>query len=92
MTAKPVEISVVVPCWNVEPYLARCLESVFVALPSNAEVIAVDDGSTDGTLAILESSARSEQRLKADRAIGSVQHVAPPTWLVSNFLVRPASS
>ena len=59
MTAKPVEISVVVPCWNVEPYLARCLESVFAALPANAEVLAVDDGSTDGTLAILESSAKS---------------------------------
>ena len=58
MTAKPVEISVVVPCWNVEPYLARCLESVFAALPSDAEVIAVDDGSTDGTLSVLESSAK----------------------------------
>ena len=64
MTAQPVEISVVVPCWNVEPYLARCLESVFAALPAAAEVIAVDDGSTDGTLAVLESSAASEPRLK----------------------------
>ena len=64
MTAKPVEISVVVPCWNVEPYLARCLESVFAALPASAEVIAVDDGSTDGTLAILDSFAKDEPRLK----------------------------
>ena len=29
---------------------------------------------------------------RADRGIGGVRHVAPPTWLVSNFLVRPASS
>ena len=29
---------------------------------------------------------------RADRGIGGVGHVAPPTWLVSNFLVRPASS
>ena len=29
---------------------------------------------------------------RADRGIGVVRHVAPPTWLVSNFLVRPASS
>ena len=63
MTAQPVEISVVVPCWNVEPYLARCLESVFAALPASAEVIAVDDGSTDGTLAVLESFAKDEPRL-----------------------------
>ena len=64
MTGQSVEISVVVPCWNVEPYLARCLESVFAALPASAEVIAVDDGSTDGTLSILESFAKNEQRLK----------------------------
>ena len=29
---------------------------------------------------------------RADRKIGVVRHVAPHTWLVSNFLVRPASS
>ena len=29
---------------------------------------------------------------RADRGIGGVRPVAPPTWLVSNFLVRPASS
>ena len=29
---------------------------------------------------------------RADRGIGGVRHVAPPTWLVSNFLVRPAPS
>ena len=29
---------------------------------------------------------------RADRGIGPVRHVAPPTWLVSNLLVRPASS
>ena len=30
--------------------------------------------------------------LESDRGIGGVRPVAPPTWLVSNFLVRPASS
>ena len=64
MTAPSIEISVVVPCWNVEPYLARCLESVFAALPASAEVLAVDDGSTDATLSILESFAKDEPRLK----------------------------
>ena len=32
------------------------------------------------------------QEHPADRGIGGVWHVAPPTWLVSNFPVRPASS
>ena len=30
--------------------------------------------------------------MKADWEIGVVQHLAPPTWLVSNFLMKPASS
>ena len=34
----------------------------------------------------------SPLRARADRGIGGVRPVAPPTWLVSNFLVRPASS
>ena len=64
MTVPAPEISVVIPCWNVAPYLARCLDSVFAALPAAAEAIAVDDGSTDGTLAALESRAAAEPRLR----------------------------
>ena len=36
--------------------------------------------------------ARGGSFSRADRGIGGVRPVAPPTWLVSNFLVRPASS
>ena len=41
MSAQAPEISVVIPCWNVSPWLARCLDSVFAALPEGAEAIAV---------------------------------------------------
>ena len=34
----------------------------------------------------------SKRMKTADQGLGGVRHVAPPTWLVSNFLVRPASS
>lgn len=64
MTENQYEISVVIPCWNVSRWLPRCLDSVFNALPDAAEVIAVDDDSTDDTLAVLETRAKSEPRLK----------------------------
>ena len=64
MTSGGIEISVVVPCWNVSPWLGRCLDSVFAALPPQSEVLAVDDGSADDTLSILRERAAREPRLK----------------------------
>ncbi len=64
MTEIKPEVSVVIPCWNVSQWLTRCLDSVFEALPDSAEAIAVDDGSTDDTLAVLEARAKSEPRLR----------------------------
>ena len=57
-------ISVIVPCYNVERWLMRCLDSLFAALPESAEAIAVDDASSDATLAILRRRAKDEPRLK----------------------------
>lgn len=80
MTAAAVEISVVIPCWNVESYLARCLESVLSALPADAEAIAVDDGSSDGTLAVLRSFASADSRVKVvagrHRGVSAARNVA----------------
>ena len=41
---------------------------------------------------IMASGPITSWQSRADRGIGGVRPVAPPTWLVSNFLVRPASS
>ena len=46
-------ISVVVPAFNAERYIAETLESIFAQTHAPDEVIVVDDGSTDGTLAAL---------------------------------------
>lgn len=47
-------LSLIVPIYNVAAYLPRCLESLAALDPRPDEIIAVDDGSTDGSLRILE--------------------------------------
>ncbi len=56
-------VSVLLPCRDAAQWLGECLDSLFVQSLSNFEVIAVDDGSTDDTLALLRSRARLERRL-----------------------------
>ena len=50
-------LSVVIPIYNVESYLAGCLDSVLTPPPKDVELILVDDGSTDGSGAIAEAYA-----------------------------------
>ena len=48
------KISVLIPAYNVEKYIARCLDSVIAQTFSDIEIIIVNDGSTDGTAAIID--------------------------------------
>ncbi len=62
MSIKP--ISLVIPCRNEADCIATLLDEVFFQLgPHLAEVIVVDDGSGDATLAVLEAMSRAEPRL-----------------------------
>ncbi|MBL7983258.1 MAG: glycosyltransferase family 2 protein [Flavobacteriales bacterium] len=57
-------ISVIIPCYNVERYVERAVESVFAQTHQDLQVITVDDGSTDGTPALLlELASRHTGRL-----------------------------
>lgn len=42
-------LSIIIPVYNTEKYLQRCLESAIDAAPNNSEIIIVNDGSTDGS-------------------------------------------
>ena len=46
---KVADISVIVPIYNVEEYLAECLDSIVCQTKQDFEVIMVDDGSTDSS-------------------------------------------
>ena len=47
-------LSIIIPVYNVEKYLSQCLDSILVDNLFTGQVICVNDGSTDGSLAILE--------------------------------------
>lgn len=57
-------ISVIVPFYNVEKYLNKCLESLITQTYKNLEIILVDDGSTDGSTKIAERFSLRDTRIK----------------------------
>ncbi len=57
-------VSVIVPVYNTERFLPKCIESVLAQTYSNLEIIAVDDGSKDKSLSILKEHAKKDDRLK----------------------------
>lgn len=57
-------ISVIVPVYNVEPYLERCVNSILRQTYKTLEIILVDDGSTDASPQICDEFARKDERIK----------------------------
>lgn len=58
------KITVIMPSYNVAPYIAECMDSVIHQTLEDIEILAIDAGSTDGTLDILEEYALGDQRIK----------------------------
>ena len=57
-------ISIIVPVYNVEKYISRCVESLIGQSYKNIEIILVDDGSTDESGMICEQYANKDNRIK----------------------------
>lgn len=57
-------ISVIVPAFNIEKYIAECIESLTSQTYGNIEVIVVDDGSTDATGEIIDTFIKKDGRIK----------------------------
>lgn len=57
-------ISVVIPVYNAEKYIERCLNSILGQTHGNLEIIIIDDGSTDNSPEICDKYATSDERIK----------------------------
>ena len=62
-------VSVIMPVYNAAAWLPRAVESVLAQSHRNLELVAVDDGSADDSLAILQAFARSDARVCVQRQV-----------------------
>ena len=67
MPGEPNLVSVLIPAFNAEKYIRETLSSVARQTHRELEIIVVDDGSSDGTAALLQEFSRSEPRLRCYR-------------------------
>lgn len=59
-----VDVSIITPVFNAEKYLSKCIESVLGQIVSNWELLLIDDGSTDNSLAICNRYSSADTRIK----------------------------
>ena len=94
------KISVIIPVYNVEKYLSACLDSVLAQTYAELEILAVNDGSTDGSAKILEEYAERDSRIQvlnkpngglSDARNYGIEHATGQYYLFidSDDLIRP---
>ena len=75
-------VSVIVPAYNMEQYIAETLDSILRSTYENIEVIVIDDGSTDATISIVEEfikllglahQTRAAEIILVARALGGLK-------------------
>ena len=64
MNNLPPKVSVIVPVYNVEKYIAECIDSVLAQSYSNLELLLINDGSKDGSGAICDEYAVKDSRVR----------------------------
>lgn len=72
------KVSVIVPVYNVEPFLARCLDSIVGQTLREIEIVCVDDGSPDRSIDILNRYAAQDSRIRVisqeNRGLGGARN------------------
>ena len=58
------KISVIIPVYNVEKYLHRCVDSILNQSLQDFEIILVNDGSTDSSPEICDKYAQQDERIR----------------------------
>ena len=56
-------LTIIVPAYNVEQWIKRCINSILNQTYRNIEVIVIDDGSTDNTAKLLDEFALNDKRI-----------------------------
>ncbi|HAQ3844310.1 TPA: glycosyltransferase, partial [Enterococcus faecium] len=57
-------ISIIVPVYNVEKYLKKCVDSILGQTFTDFELLLIDDGSTDNSGSICDELAKTDNRIK----------------------------
>lgn len=58
------KVSIIVPVYNVEKFLPRCLDSLLTQTLIDIEIVCINDGSTDGSLQVLHTYAKKDSRIR----------------------------
>ena len=74
-------VSIIIPVYNCEKYITRCLDSLINQTYSNIEIILVNDGSNDKSEDIIKESAKNDNRIKLYSQINQGVSVARNTGL-----------
>lgn len=77
----PPTVSIIIPCYNVEQFIERCINSIINQTYSNTEIIAINDCSTDSTLEILKKIKETRNinlhiiNLEINRGVGEARDI-----------------
>lgn len=58
------KVSVIIPCYNIENHIKRCIESVLVQTFEDFELLLLNDGSTDDTFSLLKEYEQNDKRIR----------------------------
>lgn len=92
LPASPPSVAILIPARDEEASIGRCVQAALASRGASIEVIVLDDGSSDGTAAIVETLARADARLKLasgpplPAGWNGKQHAC---WVLSTLTDRP---